>query len=298
VEFERCIDHAFGARGKIFFDPASPDLPKKKDVVAYAKRARRGLGIQSLKRAPFAAMGRCLRHWWVEIARVFHPVGLHLVVLGPDGVGKSTVLRGIRERLDGLFVDTHEHHWRPSVLPDIGVATKQRAATSGPVSEPHAKPPHAWPLALARLAYYWLDYWLGWPTRILRRRAQKHLVLFDRYADDMALDPRRYRFGLPRWLLRLAAATTPRPNNTFVLLADAATLAARKGEVSGEEAEALVARYTVFAKGSRRRIAVDNSRPLPEVLDEIEGVVVRHLMQHGIHAPQLRLANVPGPDER
>ena len=278
-EFDRCVRDAFGATGAPPFDPCSPEHPAKTFVRDYARKLRRAFKLQSLRRAPFTALALLARYWSVEIKAMLHPLGLHLAILGPDGAGKSTLIAGIIARVGELFGERHLHHWRPSVLPDVGVLMGNRETSTMPVVDPHGKLPHPAPVALLRVAYYWLDYWLGWLPLILRRKAQVHLVIFDRYADDIWCDPRRYRFALPQALLRTVAWLTPRPDFTFVLLADAALLAQRKGEIPSDAVAEITARYRTLAARGGRCIALDAAEPVETLLDRIETVIVEYLRQ-------------------
>jgi thymidylate kinase len=145
------------------------------------------------------------------------------------------------------------------------------------VKTPHAKPPHAAPVALARLCWYACDYWLGHLLHVRKGRAQSDLVLFDRHAADMACDPRRYRLGLPRWLLRLVLASLPKPQLTFVLLADAETLAQRKGEIPSDRVEQVLEGYRALAANGGSVRGVNAMRPIEEVVADIERQVFEHM---------------------
>jgi thymidylate kinase len=203
---------------------------------------------------------------------LFRPAGLSIAILGPDGSGKSTVLAEIERRLAPHFVKVHRFHLRPGLLPDAGVLLRRREAHVGPVADPHGRSPHSAPVAFVRLCWFACDYIVGHLTRIRKALAQSHLVLFDRHAADFACDPRRYRFALPAWLLRAAVALLPKPGLTFVLLADAATISQRKGEIPGDAVSEVLAGYERLAKG--RAIGVDATRPVEEVVGEIE----RHVL--------------------
>ena len=276
--FYACLARTFGAVGVPPFDPCSPDFPTSSVVKAYAKRLRRAFKWRSFCRRPLQTIACLARHWRTEFSHVLRPKGLFIAILGPDGAGKSTVLDGLVSRIRELFGELQRHHWRPGILPEIGVLLGKRTAEKKPVTDPHGKPPHSLPAAFFRLAYYWLDYWLGWLPRLRKRRAQVHLVLFDRYADDWWCDPRRYRFALPQWLLRLAARTVPQPDFTFVLLADATTIATRKAELPAENLQPILDRYRVLAESGPRHFGVNASQSPEAVLDQIEKPIIEFLL--------------------
>jgi thymidylate kinase len=204
--------------------------------------------------------------------------GLVLAVLGPDGAGKSTVLAGLEERIGRRFGEIQRRHWRPHVLPEIGVLLGRRSAQGGPVTNPHGKRPHSAPASFVRLLYYLADYWLGYFPCIVRPHACGELLLFDRHAADMWCDPARYRLGLPVNCIRALCAVAPLPDLTFVLLADAATLAARKGELSSEAATAALARYRLLGETGRRTFSVDATQPADKVIQQIESKINEFLL--------------------
>lgn len=291
AEFERIVGHQFGRTGL----QVSQRLQACQDAGAWRQSAaalRRAFKLRSLRRHPVRSLSNWTRHWLCEISLMFAPPGLQLAILGPDGSGKSSVIARLKSELGDCFGDTLEYHWRPSVLPDVGVLFGRRAKTAGPTTDPHAKPPHSLPASLFRLVYYWLDYWLGWPFRIWRPKAKNHLVIFDRYAEDMGCDPRRFRLATSPRLAWFVARLVPRPNLTFVLLGDADVLLSRKAEVSLESLIKLLANYQHAAQLPRAQ-AVDCNQPLEEVVAAIRETVFDHLKQRAAAHPWMQRHGAP-----
>ena len=202
--------------------------------------------------------------------------GLHIALLGPDGCGKSTLLPLLQERLASHFTGIELYHWRPKVFADAGIVAGARNASTGPNVDPHGKPPHRAPLGLARLFYYLADYWLG-SLAIRRAKAAGRLVLFDRYAPDMACDPRRYRFGLSSGLLNWACRQVPQPDLGFVLVGDAEMLYERKREVPLASLQVLLTRYRALPQANPAYEAIDCGKTPQEVADEIAGKIIARL---------------------
>jgi thymidylate kinase len=275
--FWALLEDKFGANAKPPFDLLGKDDPSGQEQRHYAAKLRRALKWRSILRNPPGALFRLARHWRQEFATVLSPPGVHFAVLGPDGSGKSTVIAEVKTRLDDYFGEKVEGHWRPSVLPDIGVLLGQRKNSSGPTTDPHGKKLHSVPMSAFRLCYYWLDYWLGWPLRIRKPKAGNCLVIYDRYAMDMWCDQQRYRLNLPGSVLKFFCRLVPQPDFTFVLTADAKTIHARKGEVPLQTLEALLQRYNAAVKNFPRTRTVDCSRPAAQIADEITSVILEHL---------------------
>lgn len=276
AEFDACCSTAFGAAPLPIYPGVEPE-PSTGEARAGAAKLRSRLKIRAFKRQPIHTLLALVRYWLGELGTLFRPTGLSVAVLGPDGSGKSTVLAALENQLEPIFVAIFRYHFRPGILPDLGVVFKQRVLHAAAVTEPHSKPPHAAPIALLRLFWFACDYWAGHLLRVLRRRAHSCLVLFDRHAADMACDPRRYRFGLPRLLLRTFIALLPKPQITFVLLANAETLARRKGEIPEENVERVLENYRQLAARGGSVRGVDATRPVEEVIADIERQVMEHM---------------------
>lgn len=190
--------------------------------------------------------------------------GRFVVVAGPDGTGKSTVVDALG---DGVLTGPilRMHH-RPHVLG----RTPNDAAV---VTEPHREASYPRWLSRIKLLYLFADHVLGWFLRMrpwLRRGGD---VLLERGWWDLTVDPRRYRLRDDPWLAQLLGRLLPRPDVTIVLGGDPATIAARKGELSVQETARQLAAWGAVPRREARTHHVDTCRPLPEVTGEIAEVV-------------------------
>lgn len=187
-----------------------------------------------------------------------------IAFLGCDGAGKSAVIAGLAARLGEQGRPVALGHWRPRPL--------QREATEEEIAaaaDPHARSPRSLPASVLKLGWIWLNWWLAWVTG-LRRRCRDGHVLYDRYHADLAIDPRRYRYGGPVWLARLASRTMPQPDLVLFLDAPVDVLLSRKQEVPGAVLEESRRKYLeLCASGARFRV-VDATRSLEEVISAAE----------------------------
>lgn len=189
--------------------------------------------------------------------------GLLVAVLGPDGSGKSTL---ITQLLGGAFADvvpapTYRFHWCPNVT--FGAVQRD----DGPVvTDPHAQGDRGRFMSVVKLMFliakFNLGYWLS-PVRTCIHRGG--LVVGDRFFHDMLVDPRRYRMGAPRWLVRWAGHLIPAPDLFLVLDVRPEVARARKDEVSEEEGARQFAAYRAFAAETRSAQLIDANGP-PEVV--------------------------------
>jgi len=277
AEFDRVIESKFGLANQSVFVFALAEESSHEKMRSHAVRLRRAFRVRSFLRNPFAAVFHQSRYWLKELGDAVSPPGMHIAVMGPDGSGKSTVIEELQKRIGYYFGETVDGHWRPSVLPDIGVLFGKREKSTGPATDPHGQSPHSPVTSALRFFYYWLDYWIGYPLRVWKPKAKNHLVIFDRYAPDMWCDARRYRLKLPSGLLKCFCRLVPQPEQTFILVADAETIHARKAELPLDTLRELTRRYAEAAKIFPRVQLVDCSRPANAVADEITAGVLNHL---------------------
>lgn len=183
--------------------------------------------------------------------------------LGCDGSGKSAVIAGVSERLRAAGGKVSTGHWRPQAL-DAGHGDGARVAAD----DPHGQAPRGAFLSVLKLGWLWLNWWLGW-WRGLRCAGRTGAVLFDRYHGDLCVDPRRYRYGGPLVLARLASRFMPQPDRVFFLDAEPEVLLSRKQEVGREALKRSREAYLRLVRTHPRFRIVDASRPLAEVVDEV-----------------------------
>lgn len=163
--------------------------------------------------------------------------GMTVALVGPDGVGKSTLAEDLAQRF--AFPVTRVY---------MGI---HRGASSDRRSRPL-------PLPL-RIPRQW--------GRYLRARAaawRGRLVLFDRYAFDARLTAARQQSILRR-AARSVLARIPDPDLTILLDAPAEVVHARKPERTIEDLERLRTEYLAVASRARRVAVVDASGPADEV---------------------------------
>lgn len=208
-------------------------------------------------------MVRKARRWW-------KPTGIHVVFLGADGSGKSTVLEALRETVAPAFRQTSARHLSPALF--------RRRSRAGTVTDPHGQTPRSF-MASTLKAFYWLfDYTVGYHLKVRPELVRSTMVLFDRYLVDALVDPRRYRYGGPRWLLDLIWKLVPKPDLVILLDAPAEVLQSRKQEVPFHETARQREAYRALVDEMPNGYVVDASQPLNQVVADTSNIVIDFLI--------------------
>jgi len=205
--------------------------------------------------------------------RWFQPTGLFVVILGPDGVGKSTLVGRLSQAFGPCFRRHRIFHWRPMVI-------APQKETGAVVSDPHRVLPRGTLRSIAALLGFFLDYWVGYCLALRPFLARSGLVMFDRYFHDLLIDPLRYRYGGPMWLARLLGRFVPPPDLMFLILdAEDEVIFARKREVPPEELRRQRAGYQQFISGDKRAALVTTDKGVEPTLEKATRLVVECLAE-------------------
>ncbi|MFL5561394.1 MAG: hypothetical protein ACJ79K_07970 [Gemmatimonadaceae bacterium] len=208
--------------------------------------------------------------------RIAHPQGVELVLLGPDGVGKTTVIERITPALIPVFDRVESPGPAPAVLP--------WSWRSRPIGRPHALPVRPAYQSIPK-ALFWLVYYRALHLRYVRGALKRgSLVLYHRSLLDALVDQRRYRYGGPIFLLRWVIRMLPRPDLVCVLDAPAEVVQQRKQEVPAAETARQRAAYRALAAALPNALLVDASRPVELVARDVTNAILRRAAERSRQA--------------
>lgn len=174
--------------------------------------------------------------------------GRCVLIVGPDGTGKSTVADALHHRAEHLGVQVERVHWRRG-----GAVPKRHR---GPVDDPHGATPRGLIASLVKVAGVTVDFLVAavGPWRKARSRG---LLLVERGWPDMAVDPVRYRIDsrlAP--IARLTAYLVPKADVAILLTGDPMLLHARKPELPLAELERQNGEWRSLAPRVAKKIVV------------------------------------------
>lgn len=181
--------------------------------------------------------------------------GRYVVLGGPDGTGKSTLVNALRARGD---VDFRHQHWRPGFLPSL--ARVQGRQEAGVNTDPHGRSPDRPAKAWFRTIYYWLDFVLGYVAVVRPELARGRHFILERGWSDVCIDPLRYGLRSSR-LAGFLARLTPRADLAVVLQAEPRVIVRRKAELTEAEVARQLEAWRRGAPAVRRTVAVDAGAP-------------------------------------
>ena len=195
------------------------------------------------------------------------PSGVFLVVLGPDGVGKSTTIRYLQLELEKLYGVCRTERWRPGLIRKVAPDTGHRI--------PHAKIPRSPISSIVSLLGLALDFSVGYVISAHPAMARSEVVIFDRYFHDLLIDPRRYRYAGPMLLPQLLSRWIPPRGAIFVVLdAEEDLILNRKRELPLDELRRQRLAYKEFAARMPQSILIRTDKPVADVVSEIIGNVI------------------------
>jgi peptidoglycan/xylan/chitin deacetylase (PgdA/CDA1 family)/thymidylate kinase len=231
--------------------------------------------FQAMKH-PIRTAASILVDGWRLAKRWIRLPGLSIVLVGPDGCGKTSAAEELKKRLAGTFYEgyTRHLHWKPRLM-------KKKAEAANPFgipcTDPHGKPPRSPLMNILYFLAHSLEIPPAWLLRVRPRLFRNMLVMIDRYYYDFMVDPKRYRMNVSGKWAWLVYRVMPKPNLVFCLSAPAAVIQARKSEVSLEETERQRVAYEKVTERLPCGYVVDANRPLEQVVNDMEMMVLSYL---------------------
>jgi thymidylate kinase len=191
-----------------------------------------------------------------------------IAFLGPDGGGKSTIIELLKKDKELPFSRIDYFHLKPRLFGNKG--------DGKPVKNPHGKTPHKGIKSYLKLLYFALDYIIGYWLKIYPLKIKSSLIIFDRYYDDILVDPKRYRYGGSLKIAKLMRFFIPKPDIYIILTANPEVIYKRKQEVDFEELKRQLTEYEKLVD-NQKYFKIDANLTPKEIVNEIKKIIIVNL---------------------
>lgn len=173
---------------------------------AYATAIKRAVIRRSICLSPIATIYACFKYMSRAIKRILIPPGPFMIVEG-DTSEKSKLIEGILpffKEITGRS-DTAIFIGKPGRI----AAVKDSYDNKGNLISCSQSAAFSF-FTLLSVIYHWFGFWYGYIRYLLPGRSKNRAVIGSQYAHEFFSNP-RYS-GLSRWILHLAARTSPQPD--------------------------------------------------------------------------------------
>ena len=218
-------------------------------------------------------------------SRWIHSPGLSIVLIGPDGCGKTTLGVELEKRMAGSFYEEFAQylHWKPRLM-------KKKAAAANPFGTPCTNPQGQPVRGPVMNVLYFLAHTLeippAWLLRVQPHLFRNRLVLIDRYYYDFMVDPRRYRMSISAKWAWFMYKFIPKPDLVFCLNVPPEVTQARKSEVPLEETVRQRQAYEAVTRRLPYGYVINADRPVEQTAVEVKEIILRYLTER--HAARMR----------
>ncbi len=210
---------------------------------------------------------------------LFPKTGIFLVLLGPDGSGKSTIAESIikSEVIKKLFLNKRYFHSRFDFLPPLrkyfSFFTKTKTGHA-----PRAQQIKTYGMLRAMVypIYYGMSYFLGHPL-LWKEKACAGLVIFDRYFYDFLIQ--RELMKCPKWFIRWIGKLIPRPNIVVSLQTKPEIVYKRKQELTMDEIKRQNEICGKFIAGFPGGFSVDASSSVEKIVNQVKWIIVEKIKE-------------------
>lgn len=225
-----------------------------------------------------------IRQLWLYLysrlkEHLFEDLGIFIVMIGPDGSGKTTISKALLESegINKLFQIKSYFHGRFSYIPELKkiipsfIRKNEQQIINYTETNIFSSEEASFIRAIIYPFYYSLDYMLG-HFLIRRVRAYYSLAISDRYFYDYWIQKRYIK--CPRWFLFVISKFIPKPDLAIYLKNRPEVIISRKKDLPLEEIKRQVKICEEIINKIPNGIMVETSRSPEEIVSELEKLIL------------------------
>jgi thymidylate kinase len=241
------------------------------------------------KRVLFQKLLLQLKHWIIysygQLKKfAFSRDGIFLVLIGPDGSGKSTIAKKLMEsEVKRFFQKKMYFHGHFHFLPELKkILTFFKKGKKEFVENPNKSlEPFGTFRSMFYPLYYGVNYFLG-HLLIWKERVKGGLIIFDRYFYDYLIQ--KQFINCPRWFLYFISKVIPMPDAIIYLRNNPEIIHKRKQELPIEEIERQSKFCSEIVRCFSNGFVVETSLTPDEVVANIGWIIIEKIKEkQGTH---------------
>ena len=182
-----------------------------------------------------------------------------IVIIGPDGVGKSTIISSL--------VNEYNHAKIKRVF--LLNRDYKKPNTREPIRN-YTKHPYSAAVTIVKLSVKTISWVVKYYIKIRPILQSGTLIIGDHfYFLITLLDPLKARLSGPKFIRSFFYHIVPKPDYYLYLDAPLDVVFSRKQETTREELEQLINRHQKFLLNTPNSVSVDANRPVKEIVADI-----------------------------